>query len=223
MRTVIDHAGWQAARTALLVQEKALTAEMDRVAAMRRRMPWEQVTASYGFVGPKGEMSLGDLFEGRTQLIVYHHMLRPADPAPCSGCGLVGDQIPHLAHLHARDTSMTFVSFAPHAEIAAFRARMGWQVPWVETGEAFNLDMTGERRGTALNVFIRRDGGIFRTYFTTGRGLESFSVWSLLDMTPYGRQETWQDAPEDVPQSDPYAWWKLHDEYGAAETGAGRA
>jgi predicted dithiol-disulfide oxidoreductase (DUF899 family) len=88
-----------------------------------------KVDKDYRFTGPSGELTLGDLFDNRHQLVVYHHMLKPADPSPCSGCGMVGDQIPHLAHLHQRDTSLGFVSRAPIGEIEAFRKRIGWNIP----------------------------------------------------------------------------------------------
>jgi predicted dithiol-disulfide oxidoreductase (DUF899 family) len=191
-----EDADWNDARAALLAEEKALTAATDRVAALRRQMPGRMVTTDYRFVTERGPATLGDLFEGRRQLIIYHHMLRPADPAPCAGCALLGDQVPHLSHLHARDTTLTFVSRAPLAEILAFRHRMGWTMPWAET------------------IFIRSGDHIHHSYSTTGRGTEgATTVWGLLDMTPMGRQEQWQEAPDWVPQGAPYAWWRLHDRY----------
>lgn len=212
-RTVVPDTEWRAALDALREEEKALTRASDAIAAKRRRMPWRRVDTDYEFVAPSGPASLSDLFGGRRQLIVYHHMLGPADRAPCAGCSMVGDQIPHLAHLHARGTSLAFVSQAPIAEIDAFRARMGWAFPWFETPDAFNadFDVTG---GFGLNVFILEDGEIFRTYFTTGRGVETLgTIWTLLDLTPLGRQETWEDSPAGTPQTPPYQWWRLHDEY----------
>ena len=213
MQPIVDQPAWQQARADLLMREKALTAEADRIAALRRRMPWQRVETAYTFKGERGVMSLDDLFEGRSQLLVYHHMLRPADPNPCPGCALVGDQIPHLAHLHARDTSLVFVSRAPLAEIRNFRQRMGWQMPWVETTGSFNMDFAHSPRGPAMSVFLREGGSIYHTYSTTGRGLEGLSLWGLLDMTPRGRQERWEVSPEGVPQTDPYVWWRLHDSY----------
>ena len=210
---------WIEARLGHLADEKALTRAQDRLAAARRRLPRHEVADRYRFETPKGTALLSDLFEGRGQLIVYHHMLRPADPDPCSGCGMFADSLPHLAHLHARDTSLVMVSQAPLAEIEAFKARMGWTMPWVETRDGFNADF-GVTGGFGLNVFLREGGTIWRTYFTSGRGVEALgSVWSFLDLTPYGRQETWQDAPEGTPQDAPYQWWRLHDEYGEAEGG----
>lgn len=126
---------------------------------------------------------------------------------------MVGDQIPHLAHLHQRDTSLVFVSRAPSAEIEAFKERIGWTMPWFSTMDSFNADFD-VTTGFGLNVFIRDGSDIYRTYFTTGRGVETLgTIWTLLDLTPLGRQETWEDAPEGTPQTPPYEWWRLHDEY----------
>jgi predicted dithiol-disulfide oxidoreductase (DUF899 family) len=207
---------WIEALRTFLAEEKALTRAQDRLAAARRRLPRYQVEDRYLFETPQGPARLSDLFDGRDQLIVYHHMLRPADPDPCPGCSMFADSVPHLAHLHARNTSLVMVSRAPLAEIEAFKARMGWTMPWVETRDGFNADF-GVTGGFGLNVFLREGGAIWRTYFTSGRGVEALgSVWSFLDLTPYGRQETWQDAPAGAPQDAPYEWWRLHDEYGEA-------
>lgn len=141
-------------------------------------------------------------------------MLRPSDPDPCSGCSMFADGLPHLAHLYARNTTLIMVSRAALHEIESFKARMDWAVPWVETAADFNADFD-VTDGFGLNVFLCEGETIYRTYFTNGRGVESLgSVWSFLDITPYGRQETWQDAPTGTPQSAPYVWWRLHDEYG---------
>jgi predicted dithiol-disulfide oxidoreductase (DUF899 family) len=210
---------WAAARAELLAEEKAFTRAQDRLAAARRRLPRHEVTDHYVFETPGGPARLSDLFEDRDQLIVYHHMLRPADPDPCPGCSMFADSLPHLSHLHARNTSLAMVSRAPLAEIEAFKARMGWTMPWVETRDGFNADF-GVTGGFGLNVFLREGGTIWRTYFTSGRGVESLgSVWGFLDLTPYGRQETWQDAPTGTPQGEPYQWWRLHDAYDDAVGG----
>lgn len=212
-RRIVPLESWRRERELLLVKEKAHTRAGDKLAAERRRLPWVKIEKSYVFKGHAGEASLHDLFEGRRQLIVYHHMLRPADPAPCSGCGMVGDQIPHLAHLHQRDTTLVFVSRAPIAEIEAFRARMGWSIPWYETVDNFNPDFDIDG-GFGVNVFYRSGTDIYRTYFTTTRAAETLgTVWTFLDLTPLGRQETWEDSPAGTPLTAPYQWWRLHDEY----------
>ncbi|MGB3470417.1 MAG: DUF899 domain-containing protein [Erythrobacter sp.] len=214
---VLSKDAWAEARAALLAEEKALTHAQDRLAASRRCLPRHEVEDHYQFETGTGPACLSDLFGGRDQLIVYHHMLRPADPNPCPGCSMFADSVPTLAHLHARNTSLVMVSRAPLAEIEAFKARMGWTMPWVETRDGFNADF-GVTGGFGLNVFLREGETIWRTYFTSGRGVEALgSVWSFLDLTPYGRQEIWQDAPAGTPRYEPYQWWRLHDEYGAAQ------
>ncbi len=215
---VVERSVWQSARDALLAEEKVLTQAADRLAALRRRLPWRPVPDRHRFVTAAGETDLSGLFDGRRQLVVYHHMLTPGDAHPCSGCSMVIDQIPHLSHLQARDTTFAVTSAAPLAEIDAFKARMGWTLPWVEGTEAFNLDCGMGMRGPGFSVFLRADDRVFLTYTCTGREIERVTtVWGLLDMTPMGRQESWQDAPDWVPQGAPYAWWRLHDEYRETE------
>lgn len=210
---IVDADAWAIARDALLAEEKALTRARDALAARRRRLPMTPVDGAYRFVGPEGETDLVGLFQGRRQLIVYHHMLRPADPAPCEGCSFFGDQIPDLAHLHARDTTLAFVAAAPIAEIEAYRRRMGWTFPFWESRDGFTADMGV--RGFGLNVFVRDGGTVYRTWSTGGRGVEMLgSAWAFLDLTPLGRQEAWEDSPDGRPRGAPYAWWRIHDSYG---------
>jgi predicted dithiol-disulfide oxidoreductase (DUF899 family) len=213
VRRVAARGEWRRAHEAILKREKELTEAHDCLAAERRKSPWLLVEKDYAFDGPAGTLGLGALFAGRRQLIVYHHMLKPQDPEPCSGCGMVGDQIPHLSHLHQRDTELVFVSRAPYAEIVEFRERMGWQIPWYSAVDPFHRDFD-VTEGFGLNVFYRDGDAIYRTYFTTGRGVETLgTTWTLLDLTPLGRQEKWEDAPSGTPQTAPYTWWRLHDEY----------
>ncbi len=206
---------WHEARQELLAREKELTRAMDALAAERRRLPMVPVDDDYTFTGPEGEVSLIDLFRGRRQLIVYSAMLEPG-AAPCTGCSMIMDNIGHnLRHVEARDTSFVFMSPAPQGEIVALQERMGWNAPWyTDHGRRF-ADAFGAGKGFAVNVFIRDDEGrVYRTYFTTARGGELFDLnFRLLDLTPYGRQETWEDSPEGWPQTAPYEWWRLHDEY----------
>lgn len=140
-------------------------------------------------------------------------MLKPNDQNPCSGCGLAMDNVPNLAHLHARNTSFYVVARAPINEIEAFKKRMEWKFPWVSTMDDFNEDFDVPLYW-GINVFIRENGEIFRTYFTSGRGGEAIgSTYTMLDLTPYGRQEDWEKAPKSVPQTPTYGWCRLHDEY----------
>jgi predicted dithiol-disulfide oxidoreductase (DUF899 family) len=214
---IVTPTEWQAARDALLVKEKEATHARDALAAERRRLPMVAYRNDYVFEGPDGTATLLDLFEGRRQLIVYHFMLGPGDADPCSGCSMVVDQIGHLDHLHARDTSLVLVSRAPYAEIAPVQARMGWDKPWYSAfGSDFSADC-GISDGFGLSVFLRDGERVFRTYFTNGRGVETLgSVWTFLDLTPFGRQEDWEDTPAGRPQTPRYEWWRLHGEYEAA-------
>lgn len=210
---VVSKSEWQAASETFRSKEKALTRAQDALAAERRRLPWLAVEMDYHFQGSGGTLHLTDLFEGRRQLIVYHHMLKPNDPAPCSGCGMFTDTAGRLDHVNQRDTTVALVSTAPFEEIEAFKRRMGWDVPWYSCGDNFNrdFDVSG---GFGLNVFLRDDGAVYRTYYTTGRGVEMLgTTWAFLDLTPFGRQESWEESPFDTPQSDPYVWWRLRDEY----------
>ncbi len=209
---------WDAARERLLVKEKALTRARDALAAERRRMPWMRLEKDYIFEGPDGRASLLDLFEGRRQLIVYRAFFEPdvfgwPDHA-CRGCSMVADQVAHLAHLHARDTSLAFASRAPQQDIARVKARMGWTMPWYTMTDGFDADFgVDEWHGT--NAFIRDGDRVFRTYFINNRGDEAMGgTWSYLDITALGRQEEWEDSPAGYPQTAPYEWWNLHDEYG---------
>ena len=220
---VVDQAEWQKARDALLLKEKAATHARDALAAQRRRLPMVKIEKQYVFDGPKGQMSLLNLFEGRRQLILYHFMFAPPVPgwpdAGCVGCSMVTDQFGHLAHLHARDTSLCLVSRAPLQNIEKYKKRMGWPYPWYSCDDSdFNVDMgllTDNYYG--LSVFIRDDKNIYRSYFTSGRGVEEFTTWTLLDLTPLGRQEEWQDSPARGERSKPGGWWCRHDEYGKTD------
>jgi predicted dithiol-disulfide oxidoreductase (DUF899 family) len=219
---VVSPAEWQAAHEALLAKEKEATRARDALAAERRRLPMVRIEKDYAFEGPDGEASLLDLFEGRRQLIVYHFMFAPGvngwPDAGCDGCSMVVDNIGHLAHLHARDTSLVLVSRAPVEKIEAYKRRMGWTVPWFSSaGSDFNKDFgvtTDEGEMFGLSVFLRDGEEVFRTYFTSGRGVEALgSNWSFLDLTPLGRQEDWEDSPDGYPQTPRYEWWHRHDEY----------
>jgi predicted dithiol-disulfide oxidoreductase (DUF899 family) len=201
---------WEAAAAELLAAEKEHMRAGDALAARRRRMPMVEF-GSYTFDGVDGRATLLDLFEGRRQLVVYQFM---RGPAWCEGCCMFTDQISHLAHLHTRDTTMAIVSLSRYEDLAALRERMGWQVPFYSSlGNDFAADC-GTSEGFGLSVFLRDGDRVFRTYFTNNRGVEAVgTVWSILDRTPLGRQETWEDTPAGRPQTPPYQWWRLHDEY----------
>jgi predicted dithiol-disulfide oxidoreductase (DUF899 family) len=209
---VVSADEWQEARDRLLVKEKEATRARDALAAERRRLPMVRFDSGYRFDGRDGEAGLVDLFEGRRQLVVYHFMFQPGG-TPCDGCSMFVDTIGHLAHLHARDTSLVLVSPAPVPELEGHRERMGWTVPWYSTSHEFNA-ACGITTGFGLSVFLRDGDDVFRSYFTTGRSVDAIgNHWSFLDLTPLGRQETWEDSPEGYPQTPPYGWWRFHDEY----------
>ena len=214
---------WEAARQQLLLKEKELTHARDALAAARRRMPWLAVQTPYEFDGPNGKASLIDLFDGRRQLIVYRAFFEPGvygwPEHACRGCSMVADQVAHVAHLNARDTTLVFASRAPQADIQRLKTRMDWNMPWYTVTDSFDKDFgVDEWHGT--NVFIRDDSNnVFRTYFINNRGDEQMgSTWNYLDITPLGRQEEWEDSPEGYPQTPPYKWWNWHDEYGNASS-----
>ena len=217
---IVSKEEWEAAREKLLVEEKAVTRARDALAAKRRRMPWLEVKKNYVFEGPNGKVSLLDLFEGRRQLIVYRAFHEPGvfgwpDHA-CRGCSMVADQVAHLAHLNARDTTLVFASRAPQPDIARLKQRMGWElIPWVTITDDFDK-VFGVDEWHGTNAFISDGKKIYRTYFVNNRGDEQMgSVWNYLDITALGRQEQWEDSPDGYPQTPTYKWWNWHDSYGA--------
>jgi predicted dithiol-disulfide oxidoreductase (DUF899 family) len=213
MPPVVSPAEWQAARDELLVREKAATRALDALAADRRRLPMVAFSTGHELEGPEGRVGVLDLFDGRRQLVVYHFMFAPGE-APCGGCSSFTDNIGHLAHLQARDTTFALVSPAPYSEIEPFKRRMGWSVPWFSChGSDFNAEC-GVTSGFGLSVFLRDGNRLFRTYFTSSRGVDRLRLdFNLLDLTPLGRQEEWEDSPPGWPQGPAYTWWRLHDEY----------
>lgn len=223
---IVTSAEWLEVRKALLEQEKALTKQQDRISAARRRLPMVKVEKEYTFDGPAGEVSLLDLFEGRRQLIVYHFMFDPAWDKGCDGCTGYVDALGDLSMLQARNTNFVLISRAPLAKLAAYKALKGWDRPWYSSfGSDFNYDFHvtldeeiapaeynyrsqsgGEKgEGHGLSVFFRLDDDIFHTYSAYARGTENLTdSYRLLDITPYGRQEDWEDSPAGWPQKPTY-------------------
>lgn len=241
---VVSQDEWRDVRVKLLAKEKEVTRARDALNAERRKLPMVEIGKEYVFEGPDGRATLVDLFAGRRQLIVYHFMFDPDWDAGCRSCSLLVDNIGHLAHLHARDTSLALVSRAPFAKIESYRARMGWTVPWFSSyGGDFNYDFhvtldeaiapveynyqdkaTSEQKGETwfttgeqpgMSVFLRDGGSVFHTYSSYARGGDQLlGTYSYLDLTPLGRQEDWEEPPG---RSDgPFMWWvRRHDEYDA--------
>jgi predicted dithiol-disulfide oxidoreductase (DUF899 family) len=209
---VVTPQEWEAARQRLLEKEKEQTRARDALAAQRRRMPWLAVQKPYEFDGPGGPASLVDLFEGRRQLVIYRAFFEPGvigwpDHA-CHGCSMMADQVAHLTHLNARDTSFAYASRAP-------------QPPWYTITDDWDADF-GVDQWHGTNAFIRDGGQVYRTYFVDNRGDEALgSTWSYLDLTALGRQELWEDSPEGYPQTAAYDWWNWHDEYDHPELAQG--
>ena len=197
---IVSKDEWRVARETLLAHEKELTKHQDRVSAERRRLPMVKIEKTYAFNGSEGKRSLFDLFDAYSQLIVYHFMFDPVWDDGCVGCtGFVND-LGDLSELQARKTQFAIISRAPLEKLLAYKTRMGWERPWYSSFDTdFNQDFQvtvdgGERHG--LSVFFRIADDIFHTYSTYKRGCESLSdVYSLLDLTPYGRQEDWEDSP----------------------------
>jgi predicted dithiol-disulfide oxidoreductase (DUF899 family) len=231
---IVPRDAWLVARKQLLVEEKALTRQRDAVNATRRRLPMVALDKRYVFDGPAGETTLLDLFEGRRQLIVYHFMFDPAWEAGCPGCTGFVNALGDLSLLAARDTAFVLISRAPLAKLGRYQAARGWKVPWFSSIRSdFNYDFHAtfdaaiapiehnyrshaelEQRGDSgfargesqcLSVFFRIDDDIFHSYSTFARGVEGITnSFSLLDTTPYGRQQEFEDSPPGWPQRPTY-------------------
>jgi len=218
MNPIVNQQDWRQAHLAFREREKKLMRQQDKLNAERRELPWQKIEKSYQFMGADGNASLLDLFDGRKQLLVYNFMYGPDAESPCIGCSMMVDNMPHVAHLHARDTSLVLVARSPYERLPVLSERMGWELPWYSSYNSdFNRDFgatTDDGEMFALNVFIRIGDDIYHSYGTTNRGVEYLgSVFTYLDLTPMGRQESWEKSPEWVPQTPPYQWWSLHDEY----------
>lgn len=234
---VVSHDDWIAARRAYLVEEKALTRARDALARKRRELPWEKVEKQYLFDGPNGNTSLADLFDGKSQLMVYHFMLGPGWEAGCPSCSLLADHFDGaVVHLAQRDVAFVVVSRAPFLEIEKFKARMGWRFKWVSAfGTDFNQDYqasasadekasgmvlynyeltefpSDERPGAS--VFYKDGAGaVFHTYSTYGRGLDILiGAYNWLDLAPKGRDEDGLAYG--------MAWVRHHDRYDGTAPG----
>lgn len=205
--TVVDRATWQTELGTLLVREKAHTREGDAIAAARRRLPMVEVDSSTTLIGPHGPVPLLEVFEGRKLLIVYFHMWHTGQPASaqCEGCTFSNSQVRELSYLHSRDVTYATFCEGPYMESIRYRDFMGWDVPWYSVPQGSMDQLVAGRHFGILVSYLRDGDRIFETYWTTGRGNEIMAPsYRLLDMTAYGRQETWEDSPAGWPkQWDP--------------------
>lgn len=231
---VVSESEWLKQRKGLLEQEKELTRQSDRVNAARRRLPMVKLDKTYTFAGPGGEATLLELFAGRRQLIVYHFMFDPAWEKGCPGCTGYVDALGDLSMLAQRNTTFVMISRAPLEKLQSYQKAKGWKRPWYSSfGSDFNYDFhvtldesvrpveydyrskaemeaakvpnpsKGEEHG--LSVFFRIGDDVFHTYSTYARGTESLTdSYTLLDRTPYGRQEDFEDSPPGWPQQPTY-------------------
>lgn len=206
---VVDHDTWRRELDALRVREKAATRELDAIAAQRRRLPMVKLP-DYTLVGERGPVRLADVFEGRAQLITYHHMWFPDAEWQCPGCTGFTSQFTRLDFLEPYDARFVIVTQGPIDQALAYRDRVGNRMTWYSTADSpFGADMDAPPRGGfAVNVFLRDGDDVYRTWHTNGRGTEQLShTFPLIDVLPWGRQEEWQDVPEGWPQDETYSRW----------------
>ena len=199
---MVDRATWQAELDELLVREKAHTREGDAIAAARRRLPMVEVDPTITVTGPHGPVTLLEVFEGRRQLIVYFHMWHTGQPAEgqCEGCTFFNGQVRELSYLHSRDVTYATFCEGPYEESVRYRDFMGWDVPWYSAQDSADALLAGRDFGMQV-CYLRHRDRVFETYWNTGRGGEVMvPTYGLLDMTVYGRQETWENSPAGWPQ-----------------------
>ena len=201
---VVDRATFQAEIDALRLREKAHTSESDALAAARRRLPMVKVDGATPLIGVRGPTTLLDAFEGRRQLIAYYFMWYPGKPAPeqCEGCTYFTGQVRELSALHARGVTYATFCQGPYEESARYRGFMGWEMPWYSAQASLDTLLVGRRIGMMhLLCYLRRGDEVFETYWTWMRGVEAMdNNYRLLDLTAFGRQETWEDSPAGWPQ-----------------------
>ena len=200
---VTDRARWQARIDELRIREKAHTRAGDALAAERRRLPMVEVDPTTTLVGADGPVPLIEVFDGRSQLIAYFHMWHTGRPAAeqCEGCTFFTTHIDELSYLHSRDVGYATFCQGPYEESSRYRDFMGWAVPWYSVLPATADRLIAGRHFGMLVSYLRDGDKVFETYWTTGRGVEVMAPsYGLLDRTPYGRQETWEDSPEGWPR-----------------------
>ena len=232
---IVSHQEWLAARTAFLAKEKEFTRLRDELSQQRRELPWEAVTKTNIFDGPNGKQTLSELFEGKSQLIVYHFMFDPAWDAGCKHCSFWADGFnDSIVHINHRDATMIAVSRAPYSKLASYEKRMGWNFKWLSAYENdFNFDYNvsftpeevakkqafynfqmqnpGGSEHAGVSVFFKDEkGGVFYTYSAYSRGIDLLnSAYNYIDLTPKGRDEGGRNQ----------YWVRRHDEYSSPTDG----
>lgn len=206
---VVDHDTWRAALDDLRRREKAATRELDAIAAQRRRLPMVEMP-DYRLIGKDGPVRLADVFEGRSQLIVYNHMWEDGAEWQCGGCTSLTAGWARLDFLANYDARMVIVTNGPIEEALAYKAKCGNKMEWYSSSESsFGSDVDAPPgEGFAVNVFLRDGAKVYRTWHTNGRGTEQLTyTFALIDLLPWGRQEEWQDSPDGWPKSPTYSNW----------------
>ncbi|WP_353650818.1 DUF899 family protein [Nakamurella sp. A5-74] len=199
---IADRGTWQSELDTLLIREKAHTREGDAIAAARRRLPMVAVPATTTVVGAAGEIPILDAFEGRRMLIAYFHMWHDGQPWPdqCEGCTFCASQMQRPEYLHSRDITLAIFSEGTYEESSPYAEFLGHITPWYSARESPEL-IAGRHFGFHACYLRDDDGGVYETYWTTGRGAET-QLWSygLMDLTAFGRQEPWEDSPDGWPR-----------------------
>ena len=204
MPEIVSAEKWQQDRDELLKAEKEATRALDALAARHRRLPMVKFDNRYAFDTSAGPKTLLDLFAGQRQLVVYQFMDNGPDDY-CPGCTHFTSNVVDLAALADGGVSWVTVSNMPLAQIEAYKARKGWTMPFVSSRGTTFADDCGAGGGFALSVFLRDGEDLYRTYSTTARGVDRLLfVNNILDLTPYGRQEDWEDSPPGWPQHPTY-------------------
>jgi predicted dithiol-disulfide oxidoreductase (DUF899 family) len=206
---VVDQQTWREALGQLRAREKAATRELDAIAAQRRRLPMVEMP-DYTLIGANGPVRLAEVFDGRSQLIVYHHMWTDGAQWQCPGCTGYTSQFTRLEFLENYDARFVIVTNGPIGEALAYKARVGNKFDWYSSSESpFGADVdAAPGQGFGVNVFLREGETVYRTWHTAGRGVEQLGhVFGLIDVLPWGRQEEWQDSPEGWPRRPTYAGW----------------
>jgi len=201
---IVDRRTFQAQLDALRVREKAHTRDGDAIAAARRRLSMVEVDGTTPLIGERGAVTLLDAFEGRRMLIAYYFMWDTGRPASeqCEGCTFFTSQVRELSYIHSRDVTFAVFCQGPYEESTRYRDFMGWEMPWYSAKDSLDTLLVGRRVGMMHIVcYLRQESNVFETYWTTVRGVEAMdNSYRLLDLTVYGRQESWEDSPPGWPQ-----------------------